>query len=377
MLRRLLAAGLCGLVVVVGLWYGALWRTETSHLARERSQEAQAVAQVAQLDAQLAILRSEDKQLPADRAGLAKLDQEVPEGPSLDQLLDTINSAALSAGVVLSAVSTPEPAGWGSLPTPTATGAPAASSSAGAGPQSINLSVVAAGSETQLLRFVSLVDSQPRLFVVQSFALNSATDTASARGQGAGTNFSIKAFYVSSTTADPASSFALSTPKVGSKAVAQKVLAQETGIAAQADATNALVEEKAFFATAKGTYVSATSRQAVGVLGRGGLPWSDSAVPGTGQVTALAGTLGSAGRFLASRPGGRGPALVVESLSQSGTCFYVATYDAGASVVQAYAETSGGCALSVTLPRVARRGAAPEGAATPAASGVTKWYAAW
>ena len=119
MIRRVLLIAAVGLFVVVGAWFGLFWRPETSHLHAFENERSQAANNVDMLQGQLASLKALQLKTPAERAALAKLEQAVPQGPSLDQLLDSLNTAAVEAGVTLTSVSTPTPAGWGG----TATGA--------------------------------------------------------------------------------------------------------------------------------------------------------------------------------------------------------------------------------------------------------------
>ncbi len=113
MMRRVALIALGGLLVVVAGWYMAFWRSESSHLKALKAQETQAAENVSQLQTQLASLRILQREVPAERSALVKLDQAIPDGPSLDQLLDVVNHAASAAGVSLTSISTPMPNGWG------------------------------------------------------------------------------------------------------------------------------------------------------------------------------------------------------------------------------------------------------------------------
>jgi len=197
MIRRVALITLAGLLVVVGVWYMVFWRSETSHLKALKAQESQAAANVSQLQVQLDALKILQREVPVEKVDLSKLQQDVPEGPSLDQLVDTVNHAASAAGVTLTSIATPYPSGWGGGPSTTG---PAS----GSGPPSMSLSISVNGNNSQLLRFITALDSEPRLYVVDNFTLDSSSEAASGI-----TSLTVEAFYVSAAAADPASDFSL------------------------------------------------------------------------------------------------------------------------------------------------------------------------
>jgi Tfp pilus assembly protein PilO len=216
MMRRVALIALGGLLVVVAGWYVVFWRAESSHLQALKAQEAKAAANVSQLDAQLSALRVLQREVPAEKAALNKLDQDIPEGPSLDQLLDVVNHAASQAGVALTAISTPEPTGWGGM-------ASAQGTTTGPGPQSMSLSISVNGSNAGLLRFITALDSAPRLLVVDNFSLNSSSQrslSGSSQSSTGSTGLTVETYYVSSAAGDPASDFPLTkSPSSPSKTV--------------------------------------------------------------------------------------------------------------------------------------------------------------
>jgi Tfp pilus assembly protein PilO len=202
MIRRVALVPLVGLLVVVGGWFGLFWHSESSHLHKLDSQRAQAINNVDQLQGELAALKALQLKTPAEQAALAKLEQAVPEGPSLDQLLYSLNDAALNAGVTLSSISTPTPSGWAGATS--ATPSPAT----GPGPQSLNLSLSVNGSNLRVLRFVNALDSEKRLFVVDNFSLNGSTEGATGAATVMGsTTMTVQAYFITAGSDDPASLF--------------------------------------------------------------------------------------------------------------------------------------------------------------------------
>jgi Tfp pilus assembly protein PilO len=200
MMRKVALIALAGLLVVVAGWYMVFWRSESSHLKALKAQESKAAANVSQLEMQLGGLRVLQREVPAEKAALNKLNQDIPQGPSLDELLDVINRAASTAGVSLASISTPEPSGWSGA----ASGQTAPSASGGSGPQTMTLSISVDGNNNGLLRFITALDSAPRLFVVDDFSLNSSSQTST----GA-TGLTVETYYVSSASGDPASDYPL------------------------------------------------------------------------------------------------------------------------------------------------------------------------
>lgn len=236
--QRIALIALVAVVVVLGAWYAAFWRPETSHLKAAQSNQAQAAAQLTADQAQLAQLQAERPKLAAEKKTLARLVQAVPNGPSLDQLLRTISTAAHSAGVFVTAVSTPQPTGWGasassvgatpgsaSAPTagPAATGSTAtgaastsaASTSSGTaasaaapaaqGPGAVQVTVNVTGLNAHILNFITALDAQPRIYVVDSFGLQAPSTSGSSVNSPSllSTGIVLQAFYESAGSGNP------------------------------------------------------------------------------------------------------------------------------------------------------------------------------
>ena len=177
-------------VVIVAIWYAALWMPEGSRLKAAKLAEQQAQQQVATNQAQLTALRGQEPKVPGEEKVLRSLVTAVPDGPSLDQLVETINDAARKSGVSIATLGTPQPSGWAGAP---GSGVPATQT----GPESITLSVNIVGLTGNILRFVKAVDAEPRLYVVDTLDLqptSAAPYTAS---------LSIETFFESSAANDP------------------------------------------------------------------------------------------------------------------------------------------------------------------------------
>ena len=165
---------------MVGAWYGALWRPAQKHLATLRAEQVVAADNVLSFETQVDALRADQKQVPKERVALCHLDDRT--GRSGPGPADQGNrQRGQEAGMSLTSWVRPR--------------RPAGDSSVGdgrgrAGPQSIAVSLQ--GSDRSVLRFVTDLDSEPRLFVVNSFDLDSAPGASQRPGParlagGAGT----------------------------------------------------------------------------------------------------------------------------------------------------------------------------------------------
>jgi Tfp pilus assembly protein PilO len=198
--RILIGTGLVLLVILVG-WFEGFSQPESHHIANLQAQAQAAAGKVAQLDAQYSTLIHSEKELPKERAALAKLTDAVPNGPELDNLVKSLWSAADAAGAQLVNISSPQPADFGSA-TPTTS----------SGPLDIVLSVSVNGSPAQVETLVNHLNAEPRLFVVDSFSLqNPVASSANGGTKGSsslpagGSSLSLRAFYATASSDNPAS----------------------------------------------------------------------------------------------------------------------------------------------------------------------------
>jgi Tfp pilus assembly protein PilO len=177
-------------VVVMAIWYAAVWMPEGSKLKAARVSESQALSQIATEQSQLLMMRSDAPKVVQEEKVLESLVKALPDGPSVDQLLRTINVAATQSKVTIATLSVPQPAGWAGS---NAAAAPATAT----GPDSLTLSVAITGSNANILRFVTDVDAQPRIYVVNTLTLQ-PSDSGSLSA-----SLSVETFFESSTANDP------------------------------------------------------------------------------------------------------------------------------------------------------------------------------
>jgi prepilin-type N-terminal cleavage/methylation domain-containing protein len=160
---------------------------------------------------------------------------------------------------------------------------------------------------------------------------------------------------------------------------------------AESNASNALTNEKAYYSSA-GAFEDLTGGNGAGseaMILDADLPWSGTVVVADGQVTAMAGSVGSSGAFQQVSPaGGTGNALLIEAASNSTPdCLYLIDYEDTATnppasiVAYANSDKSTGCAgTNVTFPS-----SQPLNAAGTAAQHVemgssikaADWFATW
>lgn len=200
--RILLITGLVVLVVFAG-WYAGLYRSEVSHVNALKTKEQAAASSLLGLETRYASLVSNEKQLGKQRALLARLSRAVPDGPELDNLVTTLYGAATATGVQLTSIGSPAPANFGVISMPGAAVTP--------GPYELALSLSVAGTPSEIEHLVRVLDSDPRLFVVDSFSLSFGAGAANpgpanrAAQAQTGTTLSVRAFYASADASSAAS----------------------------------------------------------------------------------------------------------------------------------------------------------------------------
>ena len=172
--RRLSAiTGSIALLLIV-VWYFALFSPQGKTLAKAHKAEAAANGQKVQLQSQIATLNALVKEIPQDQAKLATYKQAVPDDPQLPAALDAIQTAATNSGVTLSMTD----------PTNTSSGVANGTSSGVAatkGTPSMPVLMNVKGSFQQITAFVTALTAMPRTVVIQS--LNVTGDASGSTGQ--------------------------------------------------------------------------------------------------------------------------------------------------------------------------------------------------
>lgn len=156
--RRIGFTALAAAVLLTLVWYAAVFRPQSAHLAKAHQAYATAHQQAASLQSKIVALKQLEKQIPADKARLQQLDAAVPAHADLQDLLNQLHLAASATGVELTTVGPASPY----------SGAPSSSPSSSTGPKSLSLTMTVTGLYPGLMAFVSDLDQMPRAVVVDS-----------------------------------------------------------------------------------------------------------------------------------------------------------------------------------------------------------------
>jgi len=187
-----LTAVACLAVMAAG-WF-ILVKPQRTHASSLRDQASQVDQSNQALQAQIAHLRAQAKDLPAQQRTLAKIATQVPDSPALPTLIRQLSAAADSAGVNLVSLSPGQPAlvaspvaaaaTTGTSPAaPAATTATSPAAAPGAMLASIPLQVQIQGSYFNLESFFQAIETLPRAMQVTQFSAAPVQAGASPTGQ--------------------------------------------------------------------------------------------------------------------------------------------------------------------------------------------------
>jgi Tfp pilus assembly protein PilO len=172
-MRRILVVALVAVVVLFAGWYEGLYRPEVSHITSLKASEQKAQLALLTLETRYVDLVKSKKELPQERAALAKLELAVPNDPELDNLVKTLFTAAAQTKVQLTSIGSPAPTGFGLPATANAASVP--------GPAELLLTLDVSGTSGAVENFYRVLDREPRLFVINNFSVVPAA-TSSATG---------------------------------------------------------------------------------------------------------------------------------------------------------------------------------------------------
>lgn len=158
--RRIGAVAATAAVILVLIWYAALFRPQSAHLKSANAAYQKATSQIQQLKAQVASLETLERQIPADQARLAALTANLPKTTDLHDALNQMNGLAGAAGVQVTSVN----------PTKNIT------SSGTGGVQSVDVNMTVAGAYPNMMSFLTGLDSMTRTVVVDSAAFSAQPD---------------------------------------------------------------------------------------------------------------------------------------------------------------------------------------------------------
>jgi len=182
--RRAWLIGVAAGVVVIVIWYLALWSPRSGALGRQRTRLDSAQQQTQQLQTQLSRLRQQQRNEPVVQAQLETLKAAIPDDPALAQFILDTNDAATKSGVDFLSISPTPP----SAPATPAAGTAGASGSSGASatpaalpaskrPAEIKIALNVTGGYFQVLDFINRLDALPRLVVIDTLSLSGGGGT--------------------------------------------------------------------------------------------------------------------------------------------------------------------------------------------------------
>ncbi len=175
--RRPLLVGAIALVVAI-LVYALLISPQSSKLSSLDSQATQLQAQEAGLQAKLTALQQARQKVPANCADLRKIATQIPSVKTPSDIAAEESSFETQMNALLAQTGTSIVSFSGFAP-PTTSTAPATGPAPGAGVVAIPLTLTVTGSYGQISAFVSQLDTFPRLFVIQTFALSLGSGSGS------------------------------------------------------------------------------------------------------------------------------------------------------------------------------------------------------
>lgn len=171
--RRALAIAAGVLVVVVALWYFALWHPRSQALASAKARRVAAEGQQVTLRASIERLKQARKNEPLLRAKLEKLRTAIPDDPNLAQFILDVNTAAVKAGIdfvsIAPALPTAPTAPAAAATTATTSATAAATTPVAAAPAALPPQIVVSlqitGGYFQTIDFLNRLADLPRLVV--------------------------------------------------------------------------------------------------------------------------------------------------------------------------------------------------------------------
>jgi Tfp pilus assembly protein PilO len=185
--KKMIAIAVAAAVALTGIWYVVLFSPQSKSIHKANAAVAAANSQAATLRSDIAVLQHEKAQLPATAGKLATLKLALPDTPSLDKLIDDVDSAANQAGVDWQNVTPSKPATYA------AGSAQAVASGFAGGMQALTVTMQVGGSTGQITDFVTKLTGMSRLLDVGSININAGTGGAKSTGQ-----ITTQIFYVPS-----------------------------------------------------------------------------------------------------------------------------------------------------------------------------------
>lgn len=157
---KLILIGVGAALVLTGAWFFLLWKPAGADLDKARADKVTAEQEASKLQVRLSHLKKLEENASVLEESRSLLATAIPSADKLDEFILQVNERAARAGVSFVSVA------------PTPPSAPVGSSAASA----VNLQLQVSGDYFQVMRFLEEMRDGPRLFTVDSFSLNPASD---------------------------------------------------------------------------------------------------------------------------------------------------------------------------------------------------------
>ena len=195
-LKQWIAFTVLGVLAVLAAGWFLLVSTKRADADALGQQAATQVTANSMLQTQLAVLKSQAKNLPQQQAQLAKVAAKIPDNPAEPALIRALDSAATAAGVELVSISPSLPAAAAAPAAATVPVAPGAAKAvpkvgapvapAGAGSlQSISVAINVVGSYFQIEQFFNGLEHLSRATKVTGFSIAPGANPVKAAAAGA------------------------------------------------------------------------------------------------------------------------------------------------------------------------------------------------
>jgi Tfp pilus assembly protein PilO len=175
--KRVIAIAVAASVVLMGIWYVAVFSPQSKSVHKAHTEESAAKTQAEGLRSQIAVLQRQKADLPASTAKLTTLKLSLPDTPALDKLIDDINAAAAATGVDWQTITPAKPATYGAGP------AQAVAGGFPGGMQSVTVALQVNGAYKQITDFVVKLNGLSRLLDVGSINLSGVGGAAKSTAQ--------------------------------------------------------------------------------------------------------------------------------------------------------------------------------------------------
>ncbi len=196
--RPLMVVTALAIVVVIIVWYLALWSPRQSAIKKAKADTASALADVSTLQAQLSALQAQAHGQTQREIELTRLRAAIPQMPDISSVVISLYNAASDAGIDLTNFTD----------SPPATGTP----------PSVRIGLTVDGNFYQILQFMNDLAALPRLVVIDNVSLNPGGGAAKSTAQvGVSPSLTVqlagRIFVTTATAVSSALTTTTSTPK--------------------------------------------------------------------------------------------------------------------------------------------------------------------